>query len=83
MLHGASGSLAVKFRAGDLIFQLFFGVGAVLQKVQRLFLGAVLCGGLQKRVQFLIVELVADGNAAAQKRFRIHLHRRFAVNIKL
>ena len=83
MLHGAAGSLAVKFRAGDLIFQLFFGVGAVLQKVQRLFLGAVLCGGLQKFVQLLIVELVADGNAAAQKRFRVHLHRRFAVNIKL
>ena len=82
MLHGAAGSLAVKFRAGDLIFQLFFGVGAVLQKVQRLFLGAVLCGGLQKFVQLLIVELVADGNAA-QKRFRVHLHRRFAVNIKL
>ena len=55
----------------------------MLQKVQRLFLSAVLCGSLQKRVQLLVVELVADGNAAAQKRFRVHLHRRFAVNIKL
>ena len=55
----------------------------MLEQVERLLVGAVLGGGLQKRVQRFVVQLVADRKAAARERFRIDLHGRLAVDVKL
>ena len=86
LLHAVGRALrrfAVELGAGDLIRKLLLGVRAVLEQVERLLVGAVLGGSLQKRVQRFVVQLVADRKAAARERFRIDLHGRLAVDVKL